>query len=48
MKKSEDKDIQSQIQKETIQIEQKKIDLRIMKERLAQKEKCIMNSKVNQ
>lgn len=39
MKKSEDKDIQSQIQKETIQIEQKKIDLRIMKERLAQKEK---------
>ncbi len=39
MKKNEDKDIQSQIQKETIQIEQKKIDLRIMKERLAQKEK---------
>ena len=35
----EDKSIQEQISQETIHIEQKKIDLRIMKERLAQKEK---------
>ena len=34
-----DKSIQEQIEQETIHIEQKKIVLRIMKERLAQKEK---------
>jgi hypothetical protein len=39
MKKMKDKSIQEQIGQETIHIEQKKIDLRIMKERLAQKEK---------
>lgn len=39
MKEKEDKSIQEQIEQETIHIEQKKIDLRIMKERLAQKEK---------
>ena len=37
--KMNDVSIQQQISDETIQIEQKKIDLRIMKERLAQKEK---------
>ncbi len=39
MKAKEDKSIQEQIEQETKNIEQKKIDLRIMKERLAQKEK---------
>ena len=39
------KSIQEQIEQETIQIEQKKIDLRIMKERLVQKRNCIMNFK---
>ena len=39
MKQNEDKSIQEQIEQETIHIEQKKIDLRIMKERLTQKEK---------
>ena len=37
--KMKDLSIEQQISDETIQIEQKKIDLRIMKERLAQKEK---------
>ena len=37
MEKKNDKSIQEQIEQETIQIEQKKIDLRIMKERLVQK-----------
>ena len=39
MKAKEDKSIQEQIEQETKNIEQKKIDLRIMKERLVQKEK---------
>ena len=39
MKKMKDKSIQEQIEQETVHIEQKKIDLRIMKERLVQKEK---------
>ena len=39
MKEKQDKSIQEQIEQETIHIEQKKIDLRIMKERLTQKEK---------
>ena len=39
MEEKENKSIQAQIEQETIQIEQKKIDLRIMKERLIQKQK---------